>query len=128
MNFPTRLTTLIALASTIFLSACMGGGEGGTGATGSGDISRGQITGFGSIFVNGVEFETTDSSISLDGASGTESDLKLGMVVTVTGTINPDRLTGKADTVSVEEVIQGLVQAKINNNTLTINFLACSLS
>jgi hypothetical protein len=98
----------------------MGGGEGGTGATGSGDISRGQITGFGSIFVNGVEFETTDSSISLDGASGTESDLKLGMVVTVTGTINPDRLTGKADTVSVEEVIQGLVQANDNVNTLTV--------
>jgi cytoskeletal protein CcmA (bactofilin family) len=120
MNFPTRLTTLIALASTIFLSACMGGGEGGTGVTGNADISRGQITGFGSIFVNGVEFDTTDSTISLDGASGTESDLKLGMVVTVTGTINPDRLTGKADTVSVEEVIQGLVQANDNVNTLTV--------
>jgi len=123
MNFPTRLTTLIALASTLFLSACMGGGEGGTGATdntGGGDISRGQITGFGSIFVNGVEFETTDSAISLDGATGAESDLKLGMVVTVTGTINPDRLTGTADTVSVEEVIQGLVQANDNVNTLTV--------
>jgi hypothetical protein len=101
----------------------MGGGEGGTGATaatGDGDISRGQITGFGSIFVNGVEFETTDSDITFDGAAGTESDLRLGMVVTVTGTINPDGLTGTADSVSVEEVIQGLVQAKINNNTLTI--------
>jgi hypothetical protein len=101
----------------------MGGGEGGTGATdntGGGDISRGQITGFGSIFVNGVEFETTDANISLDGASGTESDLKLGMVVTVTGTINPDRLTGTANSVSVEEVIQGLVQANDNVNTLTV--------
>jgi len=100
----------------------MGGGEGGTGATdntGGGDISRGQITGFGSIFVNGVEFETTNSAIKLDGASGTESDLKLGMVVTVKGTINPDRLTGTADSVSVDEVIQGLVQAK-TDNTLTI--------
>ena len=122
MKYQTRLTTLIALASTIFLFACMGGGEGGTGVTdntGGGDISRGQITGFGSIFVNGVEFETTDSTISLDGASGTESDLKLGMVVTVKGTINPDGLTGTADSVSVEEVIQGLVQAK-GNNTLTV--------
>ena len=122
MKFHTRLKTLIALAPAIILLACSGG-EGGTGAkdtTGVQDISRGQITGFGSIFVNGVEFETMDSTISLDGTSGTESDLKLGMVVTVKGTINPDRLTGTADSVSVEEVIQGLVQANDNSNTLTV--------
>ena len=119
MKYPKLYTLLIAITLSLLLYACSGG-EGGTGATAEGDVSRGQITGFGSIFVNGVEFETTNSAISLDGAVGGETDLRLGMVVTVNGTINPDGLTGTATSVAVDEVIRGLVQANDGVNTLTV--------
>lgn len=112
------LTVTMLAAMTLLLHACSGG-EGGTGAT-SGDVSRGQITGFGSIFVNGVRFETTNSDITLDGVAGAESDLRLGMIVTVNGTINTDGITGTADSVSVEEAITGLVQNNDGVNTLTV--------
>ena len=119
MKYPRLYTLFIIILLSSLLYACSGG-EGGTGATTEGDISRGQITGFGSIFVNGVEFETTNSAISLDGDAGGESDLRLGMVVTVNGTINPDGLTGTANSVSVDEVIRGLIQANDGVNTLTV--------
>ena len=74
----------------------------------------------GSIYVNGVKFETTSSDILLEGVAGSESDLKVGMVVIVKGTINPDGLTGTADSVSVKEVIKGVVQTNNGVDTLTV--------
>ena len=45
-----------------------GGGIGGTG------VSQGPITGFGSIFVNGVEIDTSSATILRDGATVTQKD------------------------------------------------------
>jgi hypothetical protein len=101
----------------VLLSCSSGGGEGGTGIT---DVSRGTITQFGSIFVNGVEFDTTNTNINLDGLQGNDTDLKLNMIVTVYGTINPDGLTGIADTVVVKEVLKGPVEAKSSSNSITV--------
>ena len=123
MKTVTRFTAFLTVLASLILFACSGG-EGGTGATAnSSDVSVGQITGFGSIFVNGVEFETTSSVISKEGVlipGGSQNDLKLGMVVTVKGTINPDGLTGTADSVSVKEVIKGVVQTNNMVDTLTV--------
>lgn len=58
--------TALTLAVTGALVSCggeSGGGGGGTaGIGGSGFVSKGSITNFGSIFVNGVEFETTNAT------------------------------------------------------------------
>ncbi|MDX1252404.1 MAG: hypothetical protein IDH49_09205 [Gammaproteobacteria bacterium] len=55
-----------------------GGGIGGTG------ISQGPVTGFGSIFVNGLEIETTGAKIEVeDNPSASQNDLHVGMVVLV---------------------------------------------
>ena len=83
-----------------------GGGIGGTGVT-----STGTIDGFGSIFVNGVEFETDESDVSLDGVTSTQDKLRLGMVVTVHGTVNEDGKTGTADQVVFDDDVQGPVSA-----------------
>jgi hypothetical protein len=82
----------LALASALaFLTAACGGGDdvasGGIGGTG---ISTGGITGFGSIFVNGFEFDLTGVPITIDDQPGTEGDLQLGQVVTVTTDIESD--------------------------------------
>lgn len=83
-----------------------GGGIGGTGVT-----STGTIDGFGSIYVNGVEFDTGESEVFLDGQSASESHLQLGMVVTVRGTINDDGETGTAERVVFDDEVQGPVSA-----------------
>lgn len=96
---------------TAVLLACGGGGGGQVaGIGGTGITASGTITGFGSIFVNGVEFETGTSAITVDGSPGSESDLGLGMVVTVTGTVNEDGITGTADSVVFDDEVQGPIE------------------
>ncbi len=43
----------------------------------------GVVTGFGSIFVNGVRYSTDVAEIEIDGQPGTDTDLRLGQVVTI---------------------------------------------
>jgi len=109
----TSLLRKIAILSVVgFLtSSCGGGGGGGDvaggGLSGSG-ISAGAITSFGSIFVNGVEFDTAGATITLDDTPVSESDLKIGMVVKVKGTFGST--SGSAVSVEAEDVVKGLVQ------------------
>ena len=105
----------------VLLGACGGGGGvglassgnggGGGGIGGTGHSSSGTIDGFGSIFVNGVEFETDDALIELDGNTAAEGELGLGMVVLVTGTVNDDGVTGKAAMVVFDDAVEGPVQS-----------------
>ena len=109
------LHSAIAAAMSISIAACSSGGSdvagiGGSGITPTGGvISSGTITGFGSIFVNGVEFETSSSNFSIDDNPGTESDLAIGMRVIVDGTVNADGVSGTATSVSFDDQLQGPV-------------------
>ncbi len=86
-------------------STLAGGGIGGTGIT-----AFGTITGFGSVFVNGVEFETSGTSFDVDDDNtAVEGDLGIGMVVTVTGILNDDGVTGSADSIVYDDEIEGPV-------------------
>jgi hypothetical protein len=109
MKITTKLT---ALSSAIFLSlgltAC-GGGGGDTTASASSIISSGTITGFGSVYVNGVKFETNSSSFNIEGTAGTQDELAIGMVVQVNGVINPDGITGTATSIVFDDDLQGPV-------------------
>src|SRR3569832_1212735 len=83
-----KLSTLV-LVLLAGLAACTGDGTqpagGGIGGTG---VSQGPITGYGSIFVIGVEFVTSSSTILRDGTTDTQKEKRIGMVVTVDGSIN----------------------------------------
>ncbi len=70
------------------LTACGGGTQVAGGGIGGTGISQGSITAFGSVWVNGVEFDTSNASILRNGSSVTQSDLAIGMVVTVDGSVN----------------------------------------
>ena len=102
--------SLVALV--LFVAGCGGGGGGGSSLAGGGiggtGITSGTITGFGSVFVNGVEFETDGSSFDVDDDIGTDQDvLGLGMVVTITGSINPDGVTGTALSILYDDEVEG---------------------
>jgi hypothetical protein len=115
MNFTTFKSLPIFMCAAA-VTACGGGGGGGastpaiSGITGVG-FAQGTVTGFGSIFVNGVEFSTSAAQIHIDDQPGTESDLKIGQVVTVKGVINADGVTGRADDVSLNHNVEGPIQS-----------------
>lgn len=101
----------LSAAIALTLVACTGGGGGGlAGIGGSGFVSSGSVTGFGSVFVNGVEYETSGTVFDIDDSgSGIQDDLAIGMVVTVNGTVNADGVTGNATSISFDDQLQGPV-------------------
>jgi Domain of unknown function (DUF5666) len=116
-----RQTGAIAAMAAI-LVACGGGGGGSSqqiaGIQGSG-VAIGAVTGFGSIFVNGVEFKTSGATIRIDDQSGSESQLHIGDVVLVKGPINIDGVTGTANEVSFHAAVKGAITA-LNATALTV--------
>ena len=105
----------LLLCSVGLLSSCGGGGVvagiEGTGTATVAAASSGPISRFGSIFVNGVEFDTTHASISIDGQSATASQLSVGDVVEVQGSIATGGTTGTATTVDYRAAVQGPISA-----------------
>lgn len=97
--------TLLA-ASIAMLSACGGGGSSSTATPGT---TVGVVTGFGSIYVNGVEYETDGASISIDGVSSLETSLGVGDVVVLRGSVNADGTTGTATSVVCSDELEGYV-------------------
>lgn len=106
---------LYLLITGLLLAACGGSGGGGVslaggGIGGTGITTSGTVTGFGSVFVNGIEFDTSGTSFDVDDdpAAG-QDDLGIGMVVTVIGTVNDDGVSGSADSIEYDEEIEGPV-------------------
>ncbi len=123
------LLTKSALSAAIALTlvACGGSSGGLAGIGGSGFISSGSITGFGSVIVNGVKFETGNATFDVDGnLDGTEGDLAIGMVVKVNGSINADGVTGTATSIRFDDELQGpvsdLLPLNPNVDNLTRSF------
>ena len=84
--------------------------------------SVGVITGFGSVFVNGTEFDTDEAEIETDDfEDAPESDLQIGMVVTVRGTVGADGADGKAASIEYQARAEGPVDAiDLAGNNLSV--------
>lgn len=106
----------VALLAAFGFAACGSGGSAGGGIGGTGK-AVGAITAFGSIFVDGVEFETDTATVNIDDSPGSESDLKLGMFVVVEGKFSDDGTSGTAVTVTFDDVIEGPVASAVNTTT-----------
>ena len=126
MNWTLLRNMIMTPCVLLAIASCGGGGgsvaSGGTGGTG---ISAGTVTGFGSVFVNGVEFSTTTSSVELDGASGPDEatdphrGLKVGMVVEVEGTFDDNGTTGTAARITYKDNLEGPVSSITPINATT---------
>lgn len=115
----------LSVVTCCLLSACADTGntqlsEGGISGTG---ISMGTITGFGSIWVNGVRYDVSAASFIRDGsvASG-QNDYRIGEVVTVKGTVNADGVSGKASSVEFDDILEGTV-SEASTDSITIKVL-----
>lgn len=119
-----KFSGILAATAAILLIGCSGG-ESGTGMQASSQQTTvGVITGFGSVFVNGVEFDTNQAAVSIDGVPSSESSLSVGMVVTVNGSVNSDGVTGTAISVATRTEVKGMVLAtNITGGTGTISVM-----
>ena len=111
---------LAALFTTLTVAACGGGGSVDPGTGGTGSFSRGAITGFGSIIVNGVRHDDSGASVSdeddEDSPGRGKDELKLGMVVTVTGTAGTGTGTATAQVITFGSELKGPVRS-VNGST-----------
>ena len=114
MKFKYLFTCMSLALAAGGLTACGGGGGGGGGTTGTSTSisSVGTITGFGSIYVNGIEFETDGSSYRVDDEDMfDDSSLAVGMKVKVEGSVNDDGRTGTASRVLYDDDVEGPIDA-----------------
>lgn len=108
---------LLAALLALLLGGCGGGGPvqiaaPGVVGTGPTAVTVGTISGFGSIIVNGVEFDDTGADVRDDaGRSRGRGDLKLGMVVEVRGSVDEATRTGRASSIRIVSGVRGAVQA-----------------
>jgi hypothetical protein len=85
---PGRRLWLAVLAGTLVLTACGGGGgsSAGVGSGGTGSFAVGPISGFGSVIVNGIRYDDAGATVlDADDQPRASDDLRLGMVIEVTG-------------------------------------------
>ena len=119
-------TSLVSCGGGSSTTASNGnGGIGGTGIT-----AAGQITGFGSIFVNGIEFETNNAVITINNQPATENDLRLGMYVAIKGSLDTSGNTGAALNIRFEKNLEGPITSittSPDGQLKTLNVLGTSI-
>jgi hypothetical protein len=91
-----RLCYGVPIAASVLLAAC--GGGGGTPSETATSYTHGQITGYGSIIVNGVRFDDRHAVVvDDDDREGLRNELKIGMWVEVeAGGVDRERGVGRA--------------------------------
>lgn len=84
--------------------------------------SLGVISGFGSVFVNGIRFNSDNSIISTDDiANGTDEDLDVGMNVSVTGLVSHDGNQAKAEHIKYSARARGPIEEiNLAQNSFTL--------
>lgn len=113
---PLFLITLISVM-ILGLTGCGGGGssDGSSPSSASASVSAGEITGFGSIIVNGVRFHTGGGTLEFEDGTeveltntNNEDHLSRGMEVEIEGSID-DAGNGTATRVFVDSTLDGPV-------------------
>jgi len=110
--------TWLTIGGCLGIVACGGGGgEATAGIDGRGSpsrvavVSRGTVSTFGSVVVNGVRYDTSNASFDINGTAGAESDLSVGQVVTVVGSTDSNGQDARADSVSFDALLEGPVES-----------------
>lgn len=128
-----QITRVISTLSGLFMLAALpacsistGGGDSG----GNVQVASGTIIGFGSVIVNGIKFTRkpglADDRVTLgfeNVSSASESKLRIGMNVTIKGTINSAAGTGEYESIEFQPELRGpLDSAGVDTgaNTLTV--------
>jgi len=84
--------------------------EGGIGGSG---ISMGRVAQVGSVYVNGIQYNTDNTVFVINGSEINQglSDIAVGMVVCVTGSKDAGSATGVADRIAYDSLLIGAVDS-----------------
>jgi len=126
VSLKSRLQGLtIATLLALVVAACGGGGGGGSSSNNGGGTSgggnppptttstvyvTGAITGFGSVYVNGVRYNSDSATVHKDDISSTVNDLKVGDVITLKAEVDAQG-NAVAKTIDQNTLIKGVVTA-----------------
>ncbi|MGB8337869.1 MAG: DUF5666 domain-containing protein [Burkholderiales bacterium] len=120
-----KLINIFSLAlMALFLASCGGSSSNvadiGTGGTG---VAVGTVTGFGSVYVNGVKYKTEGASGKIsddDDSAITEDKIKISHVVEVNGSVESDGKNGSASSISVHTEVRGPVDVLFSAGKLGV--------
>lgn len=117
-----------ALLTTLMLASC-GSSSGGDIATAQVKTTTvGPIAGFGSVIINGVRYDDSSASVTTDnGASLSRSELRLGMMVELSGSSSSTTNTGSANTITVVSEIKGVVES-VSGDSIMVNGFVITLT
>ena len=122
-----RSKSLILMCCCAGVAACGSDGEQVAGIDSRGTpsavsvVSKGTISGFGSVIVNGITFDTSNATFTIDGSVGTQSDLAVGQVVVIEGELGEDPTTATASSVDFDDAVEGPIDAiDLAASTLTV--------
>jgi uncharacterized protein DUF5666 len=109
------MKAVVTAAAVVGLAACGGGGSSNNNTPQAAAqsvpvISSGAISGFGSVFVNGVRFDTSSAAFTINGKPGTQADLRVGHVVTIHGH-RDDNGRSTADRIDFDDLVKGPVDS-----------------
>lgn len=118
---------ILAISGAFLAVACGGGGEQVAGIDGRGSptpsagiFAKGSISGFGSVIVNGVTYNTNSATFTIDGSPGTQADLAVGDVVVISGTVNSGSAP-VANSVTFDDAVEGPISdIDLAAETLTV--------
>lgn len=96
----------VTLALLLGVIAPLAGGVG-TGGTGVMSYFRGALTRSTGIVVDGVTFDASQATITINGEDSRSDDLKPGMIAGVAGHVNSGKMTGVAQSINVGRTVFG---------------------
>lgn len=106
-----KLTALLVSAALSLVSCgdVLTLAEGGMSGTG---ITAGRITGFGSIYVNGIHYDVDNALFYRNGTQVTDQTrFAAGEFITVTGSLNSDGINGIASQVKFDGLVKATIEA-----------------
>jgi hypothetical protein len=102
----TWIATIVGAAAVAVLASCGGGGGTDNPPPPTQTIyTTGPISGFGSVYVNGVRYDTSAADIEIDGAKVGLSDLRVGQVIDLKGHVQGG--SSSADSISYKHNLEG---------------------
>ncbi len=103
-----RLALAVGLTGLALLAACGGGSGGSTSSSSSAQSASGMVTGFGSVMVDGTEYQDLQAAVQRENGDGSFSNVALGLGQRVE-VANDGQ--GNATHISVDAALMGAVSA-----------------
>lgn len=84
-------------------------------------VAQGAVSRLGSIYVNGVRYDTSGATINVNGTPAGEAELKPGQVLRVLGDVATGGLSGRAERVDYEDSLRGrITRVTYSSGTFTV--------